>query len=166
MFVRIKRYIWLIVITCMMQVGLVAAVGAHIVNASSFLPITPTTTFAADCLNTSALGGVLVPWYAYLHSETDANGKCHALPAYKNGTDTDLLKTVSLVGIAIIDLLTRISALIALGFLIKGAIQYITSQGEPDGINSAKSTISNAIIGFVLVLLAIGIVQFLGNNLK
>lgn len=140
--------------------------GTTAVHANTAINV-PTQSFAAACdiPNAAPLGGILVPWYAYLQGD-DTSGRCRASAATNPDGSTDLLKTVSLVGIAIIDLLTRISGLIALGFLIKGSILYITSQGSPEGVKAAKSTITNALIGFVIVLLAIGIVQFLGNTLK
>lgn len=64
---------------------------------------------------------------------------------------------------AIIELLLRISGLIAVGFIIFGSIQYITSQGSPDSLKGAKSTITNAIVGLVIAMVATGFIQFLGG---
>lgn len=113
---------------------------------------------------------ILVPWYKYLPGDNET-GKCRvALPQKRNDAtneqETDIVKSGTLISIAIIELLTRISALIAVGYIIYGAFQYITSQGEPQGLSNAKSTIANALVGFVIVVLAIGIVQFIGRAIS
>jgi hypothetical protein len=48
-------------------------------------------------------------------------------------------------------------------FLIKGGYTYITSTGKPDALESAKTTIRNALIGLVLVLSA-GLISSLLTN--
>ncbi len=108
---------------------------------------------------------VFVPWYKYLPGEV-VNDKCN--PTF-NKTDKgnyDLSKGVPLILFAIIEFLLRISGLIAIGYIIYGSIQYIMSQGQPENLKGAKSTITNAITGLVVVMLATGLVQFLGNAFK
>ena len=46
--------------------------------------------------------------------------------------------------------------------IIISGIQYITSQGNPDGIKGAKSRLTNAIVGLALLLAMRVILQFLG----
>ena len=70
-----------------------------------------------------------------------------------------------LIGLAILDDLIRIAALVAVGFVIYGGIQYVTSQGSPDQTKQAQQTIINALIGLVLAILASSIVAFIGNRL-
>lgn len=48
-------------------------------------------------------------------------------------------------------------------FLIKGGYAYITSTGKPDSLEHAKTTIRNALLGFVVVLGA-GVISSLLNN--
>lgn len=107
---------------------------------------------------------LFVPWYYYLEGKTDPQtGKC--VPQIPDG-GKDYVKGVSLIALAIIDTLIRLSSLIAVGFLIYGSIQYITSQGEPQGLAGAKSTIANALIGLVIVMMAVAIVQFIGSSVR
>ena len=40
------------------------------------------------------------------------------------------------------------------------------SQGQPESLKGAKATITNAIVGLVIVLVATGFVQFIGNVFK
>lgn len=124
------------------------------------------TQFSAACNLNGGRGAlsssVFVPWYKYLPGD-NANPSNKCLPELE-GKEPATVAT--LVVMAIIELLTRVAGLVAVGFIIYGSIQYIISQGEPDRINNAKSTITNALIGFVTVVLAITIIQFLGNSLR
>jgi hypothetical protein len=47
-----------------------------------------------------------------------------------------------------------------------GAFLYVTSNGDPERVSGAKNTILNAIIGLVIVLLAITAVSFIGSSLS
>lgn len=49
----------------------------------------------------------------------------------------------------------------ALVFIIIGGIRYITSGGDPKQAGAARQIITYALIGLVLILLSIGIVNFL-----
>lgn len=117
---------------------------------------------ACDLYQSTPVTQIIVPWYKYLEGE-EIDGICRptmTVDDFKNG------KNVTLIAVAIIELLTRVSGLIAVGFVIYGAFQYILSQGEPEGLKNAKNTITNALVGFVIVLLSTAIVQFLGRALK
>lgn len=105
---------------------------------------------------------IFVPWYKYLDGE-EVDGHCHPVLPKSGGDNIDVSKTVTLVLIAIIELLTRLAGLISVGFIIWGGIQYVISQGEPEHLKSAKDTITNALVGFVVVVLAIALVQFIGR---
>jgi len=60
-------------------------------------------------------------------------------------------------------IITVIALVAAVFFLIKAGYQYITSNGKPDSLISAKKTIRNTIIGLVIVLGA-GVIISLFNN--
>ena len=70
-----------------------------------------------------------------------------------------------LIGLAILDDLIRIAALVAVGYVIYGGIQYATSQGSPDATKKAQSTIINALIGVSVAILAASMVAFIGNRI-
>jgi hypothetical protein len=57
-----------------------------------------------------------------------------------------------------------LAGLLAVGFIIFGAVQYIMSQGQPDRIKKAKETIVNAVIGLFLAILAFVIVALIANG--
>ena len=69
------------------------------------------------------------------------------------------------VAIAMIEILLRIAALVAVGYVVFGGVKYVVSQGESDKISEAKGTIINALAGLLLATFAIAFVVFLGNRL-
>jgi len=125
-------------------------------------------TFAAGCTKPTFLG--LVPWYQYLNLSADAVGKCTVNNFNPNnqGTQLTVLGAHSpflLIALAVLDDLIRISALVAVGYVIYGGIQYIISQGSPDQTKKAQQTIINAVIGVVVAIIAAALVSFIGTKL-
>lgn len=105
----------------------------------------------------------LVPWYHYLNVAADSKGQCY-IKDFKflgNGIDSG----IPLILLAIVDDLLRIAGMVAVGFVIYGAIQYITSQGEPEKTAKAQGTILNALIGLAIALVAVTVVSFLGAKI-
>lgn len=120
-------------------------------------------TFAADgCTKPTFLG--LVPWYQYLNLAKDAVGKCSVTNFNDSTKVLGAHSPFLLIALAILDDLIRIAALVAVGYVIYGGIQYTTSQGSPDATKKAQQTIINALIGVVLAVLAASIVAFIGNR--
>lgn len=125
---------------------------------SQFAATAPTFANSPKCIQGREFFG-LRPWYYYLHADKNCDiTNFNVLPGGSEPSDILLVLAV------IIDDLLRISALLAIGFIVYGGIQYITSQGSPDQTAKAQSTIQNAIIGLVLSVLAIAIVSFLSNR--
>lgn len=121
-------------------------------NASSVKPCTKTTSFG------------LKTWYAYLpdgsfDSNCQLNGDLAILP--EAGKQSVLPNIV----LAIVDDLLRLTALIAVGYVIAGGVQYITSQAEPGALKKAHSTIINALIGLAIAIVAASVVSFIGSQL-
>ncbi len=117
--------------------------------------------FAAECASKGFLG--LKPWYAYINDSDHFNG-CDVktftvFPG--NGQASD----VPLVLLAIVDDLLRLAGIIAVGFVLVGAIRFITSQGNPEDATSARNTVINALAGLVVSIIAIAFVSFLGSRL-
>ncbi len=131
-----------------------------------------TTQARAGCnANTTFFG--LVPWYKYLELEQvhaiegDASSPLVCKVTSFDNESKVLSKTspILLIALAILEDLIRVAALAAVGFIIYGGIQYMTSQGSPDDTKRAQQTIINALIGLVIALVAIGLVSFLGTQL-
>jgi hypothetical protein len=91
-----------------------------------------------------------------MDSINDATGAC--TPKINGIND------VWLILAAIVELLLRVAALAALVFVIWGAIQFITSQGEPDRTSKAQSTIINALIGLVISVGAASVVAYVAGK--
>lgn len=122
-------------------------------------PFTYVAAAYSHCSNEPFFFG-LKPWYHYLN--TDAACNVTSFQVLTPTGQSDIL----LVALALVDDLLRIAGMVAIGFVIYGGIQYVTSQGAPDATQKAQSTIQNALLGLVIALLAIVFVSFLGNQLS
>jgi len=95
-------------------------------------------------------------WYKYLEPKVVDNV---CTPTFK------FPDSIPLIGLAIVDILVRLAALVAIAFVIYGAFSYVTSQGVPDKIAKARDTIIGALIGVVVAVSAAGIINYLGTKL-
>lgn len=119
--------------------------------------------FAGVCAKQDFFG--LVPWYQYLDYGKDPDtGSC----AIKNFVVVEAGKSSSLplILLAVVDDLLRIAGIVAVGFIIYGAIKYTTSQGVPDQTSQAQNTIINALIGLVVAMIGVGLISFVGRSLN
>jgi len=111
------------------------------------------TNFAAGC----KAGFFGFPhWYEYLNVGVQ-NGVCSV-------TKFDFPADLTLVALAIAEILLRLAGLVAVGFIIYGGIKYVISQGEPDGVQQAQNTVINACIGLVIAIFSTAIVAFVGHT--
>lgn len=55
------------------------------------------------------------------------------------------------------------AAIALLIYLVLGGLQMMTSQGEPKAMQSAQAKITNALLGFVIIIIAFFIVQLVGQ---
>lgn len=62
---------------------------------------------------------------------------------------------------SILNIVFMLAGLLAVIFIIVGGIKYMLSGGDSAGIKSAKETITYAIVGLVISLLAFGIVNYI-----
>lgn len=105
------------------------------------------------CNNPSSNFLAFPTWYEYLC--LNSNGH----PTISNIND------VWLIVAAIIDILLRVGAILAVIFIIYGGIRYITSQGNPEQTNHAKNTILSAVIGLIITIVASVVVGFIAGAL-
>lgn len=61
----------------------------------------------------------------------------------------------------IVNVVFTILGLVSVIFVIAGGIKYILSGGDSAGIKNAKETITYAIVGLVISMLAFGIVNYI-----
>lgn len=113
---------------------------------------------AAPCPGGSFLG--FPKWYKYLDSLPSAAGVRGCTPKISQLSD------VWLIVMAVIDLLLRVAALAAIIFVIYGAVQLMTSQGEPDRVNKGRQSILNALGGLAICIVAITIVSYVAGRLN
>ena len=95
----------------------------------------------------------LRPWYKGLTD--DSSGTC----IIKKPEDNGEAKFVWTIILNISADLSLIVGYVALIFLIYGGFKYILSTGEPQGVSTAKKTITNALIGLAISILATIIVN-------
>lgn len=79
-----------------------------------------------------------------------------------SATGVATLQCIPVVFKTLINAAIVFSGVVALFLLILGGIQFITSRGDPKAAESARSRITWAIIGLVIVLAAFLIVNFIG----
>ncbi len=103
----------------------------------------------------------LPTWYKYLNgieTEDPLTGRIACTPQISG------LQDVWLIVLAVIDILLRIAILAAIAFIVAGGFKFMTSQGQPDKVKQALSTIINACIGLVISLAAATLVSFIAGR--
>ena len=69
--------------------------------------------------------------------------------------------TLQEVVASIINVAYSLAAMVAIIYIIIGGYQFITSAGNPDIVEQAKSTITNAIIGLLIIVLSYLFIHFI-----
>ncbi|MBP6037996.1 MAG: hypothetical protein KA604_01505 [Candidatus Saccharimonas sp.] len=75
-------------------------------------------------------------------------------------------KFITILALNIIQALMVIAAYVTVFFIIKGGFNYMTSAGSPEGMASARKTITNAVIGLVITILSASIVNAIAGAIK
>ena len=96
-------------------------------------------------------------WYKYLNPHMVGN-VCEI--------DFVFPDKLPLVALAVVDILLRIAALVAIAFVVVGGIKYVTSQGDPQALGNARETIIGALAGVAIATVAATVVSFIGNKLS
>lgn len=119
------------------------------------------THFAAVCTPEGNFFG-FPTWYKYLEGQSaDAIGVTGTCAPVLNG-----LTDIGLIVAAVIEILLRLAALLAIGYVLTGGIQFITAQGEPEKVAHARKTVINALIGLAISVSAGAIVSFIAGSFK
>jgi hypothetical protein len=122
----------------------------------ALLPFMAPTVQAAKCASEDKLTIISIkPWYS---------GVC------KDGTDeveiTKIPGDIILIVLNLLSIAMQVAGYVAVGFVIWGGIKYVISTGDSGKTAAAKTTIQNALIGLLLVLIAVTMVDFVGNIYK
>jgi hypothetical protein len=124
--------------------------------------------FAAACAADATFFGIPA-WYKYLVTSgrmatvtdpTTGIVSCDISGDFK-WADGDL----ALVALGVLDMVLRIAAIVAVGYIVWAGIQYVTSEGSPDRTKEAQTTIINALVGLVIALIASAFVSFIGTKI-
>lgn len=114
------------------------------------------TFFGADpCPGGNFL--IFPKWYKYLPAAPNSHP---CTPALNN------LNDVWLIVAAVIEILLRIAAIMAVIFVIYAGFSYTTSQGDPEGTSRAKGTLVNALVGLAIAVSAAAIVSFIAKSVS
>ncbi|MBQ6486425.1 hypothetical protein IJI76_01695 [Candidatus Saccharibacteria bacterium] len=65
---------------------------------------------------------------------------------------------------AVLNWVYAFAGLVAAGFIVYGAVNYATAQGDPGKLKQASQTLAFAIIGLIVVLLAAAITNFVAGT--
>ncbi len=114
------------------------------------------TNFGVACKSSGNFLG-FPTWYKYLDSVQTNQGCSPSLTS---------LSSVWLIVMAIIEILLRVAAIVAVGVIIYAGIGYITSQGEPEKTAKSKNMLINALVGLAIAVSATAIVSFLAGRFK
>ena len=117
--------------------------------------IMPTMAFAESegtCRDPKVFG--LDAWYSGLRCK---NGEI----AQSNFQGDNLAETIGKIAAVVVKDLLFIAGFVAVGFVIYGGFLMVTSAGNPGAVEKGKKTISGALIGLVISILAYAIVTFI-----
>lgn len=151
----------------------VLVTGVMLVVLQTVIVISPVSHVSAatglNCSTDNKFLGIFPAWYAYFgkdYGKIPSNNSFLPDPTcgvIGGSSSLDVIKSHTVqIGLAVIDMLLRAGALVAVAYIMMGGYRYISSQGEPKNIEVAMATIINAVIGLGIVLLASVIVSYIG----
>lgn len=121
------------------------------------------SNFAASCSGGGFFG--FPTWYKYLDGITSKTTGPSGSEVTICTPQILALGDIWLIVAAVIEILVRLAALIALGYVIWGGIKYVVSRGEPNNISQAKQIIIDGIIGLVIAIGATALINFAARSL-
>lgn len=130
---------------------------ASLIGAILAPPALLATPVSAACSDAGVLG--ITPWYRGLQKEVQ--GSCQI----KSPANGEVGKFVTTIVLNVLQAGFTIAAYVAIFFIIKGGFLYIVSAGSSQGMEDGKKTITNAVIGLVIVLLAVAIINTIASIL-
>jgi len=92
-------------------------------------------------------------WYKYLPTNPP-----DCTPTIANIND------VWLIVAAVIEIMLRIAAIIAVVYVIWGGFDYLTSQGESEKVNKGRSTLISALVGLAIAMSATALINFVAGR--
>lgn len=80
-----------------------------------------------------------------------------------SGATSNMPKNTEIDVTVILNWVYALAGIVAVGFIVYGAINYAMTQGDPGKIKQASQTIAYAVIGLIIVLLAAAITNFIAG---
>ena len=68
--------------------------------------------------------------------------------------------------VAILNWVYAIAGVVAVGFIVFGAVKYVTAQGEPGKIREASQTLAFTVVGLIIIMLATVITNFVFTSIE
>lgn len=93
-------------------------------------------------------------WYRGLQCEEGGEG----------GVVFDDLDNIWVVTANVLDIVVQLAGVVSVFAIVFGGFRYITSQGEPEKLQTAKKTLTYAIGGLVVAILASSIIGFVAGQ--
>jgi len=127
------------------------------VGGAVFSVALPTTTYAATTCTSSFLG--FPAWYRGL-----INDDCSVKSPSDNsigGMQNFILR----IALNVLDMAMVLVGYLAVGMMLYGGFQFLTSQGAADAASKARQTMLNAAIGIIISIVAVAIVRFILSRL-
>ena len=90
-------------------------------------------------------------WYKYLNCDAEHTPQISSL--------TDIWN----IAWAVVEIILYIGGIAAVFFIIYGGIQFVTSQGQPDKTAQARKTLTYAIAGLVIAIIATVVVRYVAG---
>lgn len=120
---------------------------------------------AGDACNFSSSSFLGFPhWYQFLKGVQVATDTTDSSSPLVCNPQLTHLADVWLILAAVLEILLRVAALVAVAFIIYGGITYITSQGNPEDTAKGRNTILSALIGLVIAVIAAAVVAFIAGR--
>ena len=128
-----------------------------------FSAAVPLPAYAADESCDATVFG-MPAWYNGMMTK-GSSGDCEfeGLKSTSEPDKIDFSRTGFKIGANVVRCLLIASMYVAIFFVIKGGVAYIYSTGSPEGVAGAKKTVQNALIGFVIAMIAVQIVNVIGD---
>ena len=111
--------------------------------------------FAAKCPSQNLLG--FPAWFNGLECGGDATAGYTVAPASVNDTWIIVMNVVQWLILA--------GGYVALYFIIWSGFKFIIAQGDPTKVKEARETIANAVIGLIIVLVAVAVVRTIQSGI-
>ena len=108
------------------------------------------------------LGALLIPNSALLQAQA---APFSLLPCGTSGTRDCQFTDLIVLIVRIINFLLAGSALLAMFYIVVNAYRLVSALGNPQIIADAKAGLTNAILGFAIVLISFAVVNFLVQGL-